>query len=86
MGWLAGPTIVAGICGILVVYIYDHVVTGPHGIFASIARVALFLGSFAFVATHSLLRSFDDRTRWFRHGSKEVGVPVKSPHRIKRFW
>lgn len=85
MGWLAGPAIAAAMVSLLAVYLYNHVIVGPHGILSSIAKVGIFVGSFTFVATYSLLHSFDEHTRWLTHRGKEVGKRPKFLSKIK-FW
>lgn len=87
MGWLIGPALAAALLAALILYIYDHIIAaGVHGLFAGVTRVCLAVGVGTSVITVSLLRSFDDRTRWFRHGSKGVGRRPKSFPKIKKFW
>lgn len=84
MGWLIGPAIAAAMCAGLAVFLYDHVLVATfRGLNNGVARAGLFIGSFAFVAAYSLLRSFDDRTRWLRR-SKEVRRTALP--KLKRFW
>ena len=87
MGWLIGPALAAAMLSAFAMYIYDHfLAAGVHSLFASITRPLIAVGVGTSVITVSLLRGFDDRTRWFRRGSKEGGKREKHFPRIKRFW
>lgn len=87
MGWLIGPTLAAAMLSALALYVYDRViVASAHGLFSSITRAGLSIGVGASVLMVALLRRFDDSTRRFMSGSKEVGKAAKSLYKIKRFW
>lgn len=87
MGWLIGPALAAAMVSAFVLYIYDHfIATSAHSLFSSVTRAGLSIGVGAGILMSALLHSFDDGTRWFRRGSKEVGRTAKSLPRIKRFW
>lgn len=79
MGWLVGPALAAAVLSGFLLYIYDHfIAAGAHGILSGLARACLAIGAGTAVIAISLLRSFDERTRWIRGKHKEVKSPAKS--------
>ena len=69
MGWLIGPTLASFIAAFIVVKLFDYIFAGVSGSLVNIARVGLFILTWAVVTAKGGMSSFSKTVRHLRQGN-----------------